>query len=92
MVDSMTIALKYLRDVRVAQNDDEVKAKKNERAVPRRRLKSLYPRWAFTSRRARRIPSPLHQIRTVTSIQAQTTTPVATASMVANSKASQPMQ
>jgi phage terminase large subunit-like protein len=37
MVDSMTMALKYLRDVGIVQNVEEVLAEENERVVPRSR-------------------------------------------------------
>jgi hypothetical protein len=43
MVDSMTMALKYLRDVGIVQNVEEVLAEENERVVPRSRPKALYP-------------------------------------------------
>jgi predicted phage terminase large subunit-like protein len=43
LVDSMTQALKYLRDVGLAQNDDEARAEENERVMHRSRPKAPYP-------------------------------------------------
>jgi predicted phage terminase large subunit-like protein len=44
LVDSMTQGLKYLRDTGMAQDDEEVVAEENERAMHRsRRLPPLYP-------------------------------------------------
>jgi predicted phage terminase large subunit-like protein len=44
LVDSMTMALRYLRDVGMAQNDEEVRDEENDRVTHRPRpRKSLYP-------------------------------------------------
>jgi phage terminase large subunit-like protein len=43
LVDSMSMALRYLRDVGMAQTDEEVRDEENERVTNRLRLKSLYP-------------------------------------------------
>jgi hypothetical protein len=40
---SLTQALKYLRDVGMAQGDDKAKAEENERAMPRWQHKAPYP-------------------------------------------------
>lgn len=43
MLDSTTMALKYLRDCGLAQNDEEVRGEENQRVVPQRRPTAPYP-------------------------------------------------
>jgi phage terminase large subunit-like protein len=43
LTDSSSMALKYLRDVGLAESDEEVSASETENVRPRPRLRALYP-------------------------------------------------